>query len=189
MIRQALDRGMNFLDNCWDYNSGRSEIVMGKALRDGFRAPPPVAKPRVWWHWMNGNVTKDGIRRDLDWMKRMGIGGVDAIDASIDTPQVVKKRLVYMTPEWKDAFRYAAAITKRHGMELSIDSSPGWSGFGRSRSVIPNRSRPGAPSGERRATAGGLRATARGRDAGADATARPRGSGGSRRRRDAAPHP
>jgi aryl-alcohol dehydrogenase-like predicted oxidoreductase len=37
IIRTALDRGMNFLDNCWDYNDGQSEIRMGKALQDGYR--------------------------------------------------------------------------------------------------------------------------------------------------------
>jgi predicted aldo/keto reductase-like oxidoreductase len=37
IIRTALDRGMNFLDNCWDYNGGVSEVRMGKALRDGYR--------------------------------------------------------------------------------------------------------------------------------------------------------
>ena len=37
IIRTALDRGMNFLDNCWDYNGGVSEIRMGKALHDGYR--------------------------------------------------------------------------------------------------------------------------------------------------------
>lgn len=37
IIRSALDRGMNFLDNCWDYHDGLSEIRMGKALRDGYR--------------------------------------------------------------------------------------------------------------------------------------------------------
>ena len=37
IIRSALDRGMNFLDNCWDYHDGVSEIRMGKALRDGYR--------------------------------------------------------------------------------------------------------------------------------------------------------
>src|SRR3984957_12431826 len=37
LIRAALDRGMNFLDNCWDYNGGVSEIRMGKALRGGYR--------------------------------------------------------------------------------------------------------------------------------------------------------
>ena len=99
-------------------------------LVQGFRAPPQIAKPRVWWHWMNGNVTKDGIRKDLEWMKRVGIGGADAIDASIDTPQVVEHRFVYMTPEWKDAFRYAIGLGDKFGMEMTINSSPGWSETG-----------------------------------------------------------
>jgi aryl-alcohol dehydrogenase-like predicted oxidoreductase len=37
IIRTAIDRGINFLDNCWDYNDGASETRMGKALRDGYR--------------------------------------------------------------------------------------------------------------------------------------------------------
>src|ERR1700693_2784299 len=37
IIRTALDSGINFLDNCWDYNGGQSEVRMGKALRDGYR--------------------------------------------------------------------------------------------------------------------------------------------------------
>lgn len=37
LIRQSIDSGINFLDNCWDYNGGVSEIRMGKALRDGYR--------------------------------------------------------------------------------------------------------------------------------------------------------
>jgi predicted aldo/keto reductase-like oxidoreductase len=37
IVRTALDNGINFLDNCWDYNGGQSEIRMGKALRDGYR--------------------------------------------------------------------------------------------------------------------------------------------------------
>src|SRR5216684_899806 len=38
MVQRALDQGMNFLDNCWDYNGGESERRMGKALRDGYRS-------------------------------------------------------------------------------------------------------------------------------------------------------
>ena len=37
LVRTAIDRGITFMDNCWDYNSGESEIRMGKALRDGYR--------------------------------------------------------------------------------------------------------------------------------------------------------
>src|SRR5881227_1857132 len=37
IVRTAVDNGINFLDNCWDYNGGASEVRMGKALRDGYR--------------------------------------------------------------------------------------------------------------------------------------------------------
>src|ERR1035438_8002306 len=37
IVRKALDQGINFLDNCWDYNGGESELRMGKALREGHR--------------------------------------------------------------------------------------------------------------------------------------------------------
>src|SRR2546425_11328148 len=37
IVRSATDRGVNFLDNCWDYNDGASELRVGKALRDGYR--------------------------------------------------------------------------------------------------------------------------------------------------------
>jgi hypothetical protein len=96
----------------------------------GFVNPPNDARPRVWWHWMNGNVTKDGIQKDIEWMSRVGIGGLQNFDASLFTPQVVEKRLVYMTPEWKDAFRHAATLADKHGLELAIAASPGWSETG-----------------------------------------------------------
>jgi hypothetical protein len=99
-------------------------------LARGFKDPPDSAKPRVWWHWMNGNITKDGIKADLEWMKRVGIGGFQNFDAALDTPQVVKKRLVYMTPEWKDAFKYAATLADQLGLEMAIAGSPGWSETG-----------------------------------------------------------
>jgi aryl-alcohol dehydrogenase-like predicted oxidoreductase len=38
LIRQAIDRGITFMDNCWDYNDGISEVRMGQALRDGYRS-------------------------------------------------------------------------------------------------------------------------------------------------------
>jgi aryl-alcohol dehydrogenase-like predicted oxidoreductase len=38
IVRTAIDNGVNFMDNCWDYNNGQSEIRMGKALRDGYRS-------------------------------------------------------------------------------------------------------------------------------------------------------
>jgi len=99
-------------------------------LEKGFLNPPESAKPRVWWHWMNGNVTKEGIRADLEWMKRVGIGGFQNFDAALSTPQIVEKRLVYMTPEWKDAFLFATKLADSLGLEMAIAGSPGWSESG-----------------------------------------------------------
>lgn len=99
-------------------------------LVSGFASPPDGAKPRVWWHWMNGNITEEGIKLDLEWMHRAGLGGVTVFEGSIDTPQVVKDRLVYMTPAWKNAFRYATTTANQLGFEMAIASSPGWSATG-----------------------------------------------------------
>ncbi len=99
-------------------------------LAEGFKNPPNEARPRVWWHWMNGNISKDGIAKDLAWMKRIGIGGLQNFDANLQTPTIVDKRLVYMTPEWKDAFAFTAAEADRLGLELAIAASPGWSETG-----------------------------------------------------------
>ncbi|WP_346854570.1 glycosyl hydrolase [uncultured Draconibacterium sp.] len=99
-------------------------------LYNEFQNPPNSARPRVWWHWMNGNVTKDGIRKDLLWMHRSGIGGFQNFDAGMATPQVVDKRLTFMTPEWKDAFSYTTKLADSLGLEMAIAGSPGWSESG-----------------------------------------------------------
>jgi hypothetical protein len=44
-------------------------------LKTGFLKPSAGARPRVWWHWMNGNITPEGLQLDLEWMKRAGLGG------------------------------------------------------------------------------------------------------------------
>ena len=106
--------------------------VSGDALtlQDGFLNPPAGARPRVWWHWMNGNISKEGIKLDLEWMHRVGIAGFQNFDAALSTPQVVEKRLAYMTPEWKEAFKYATNLADQLGMEEAIAGSPGWSESG-----------------------------------------------------------
>ncbi|SEJ91345.1 alpha-L-rhamnosidase [Sphingobium sp. AP50] len=100
------------------------------ALLSDFQNPPSSARPRVWWHWMNGNVTKDGIDKDLSWLKGAGVGGVQNFDGSLDTPAVVDQRLPYMSSIWQDAFRHAVARAKADKLEFTIASSSGWSETG-----------------------------------------------------------
>ena len=109
---------------------GAGQTLASPSLEDGFAHPPAEARPRTWWHWMNGNVTADGVVKDLDWMARVGLGGVQNFDANLATPQVVERRLAYMTPEWKQVFRTAVDHAESLGLEFAIASSPGWSETG-----------------------------------------------------------
>jgi hypothetical protein len=102
----------------------------GDPLEQGFQNPPDSAKPRTWWHWTGGNVTKDGITKDLEWMKRVGIGGMHLADVSSGSGQTVDKKLAFGTPEWLDAVKHAASEADRLGLEMTIFSSPGWSETG-----------------------------------------------------------
>lgn len=96
-------------------------------LLEEFKNPPNESRPRVWWHWMNGNITKEGIQKDLDWMVRTGIGGFQNFDANLFTPVVVPKKLVFMEPDWKDAFKLTTELADEKGLEMAIAGSPGWS--------------------------------------------------------------
>ena len=97
-------------------------------LETQFMNPPQQARIRVWWHWMDSNITQEGIKADLDWMKRTGIAGVQQFDAGGDmmgASAPIVKRLPYMQDAWKDAFRYAVSYADSLGMEVAIASAPG----------------------------------------------------------------
>jgi len=100
------------------------------SLVEGFKEPPNIARPRVYWYWQNGNITKEGLTKDLEWMHRAGIGGVETFDVAVSTPNVVEPRLLYMQPGWKDAFHHALQVADRLGMKTTIGAAPGWSQTG-----------------------------------------------------------
>jgi hypothetical protein len=99
-------------------------------LAEGFQNPPQAARPRVWWHWMGGNVTAEGAALDLAWMKRVGIGGVHAFSGQLREQKVVDEPAPFMSPIWQDVFRRSLATLHDAGMELTIAGSPGWSQTG-----------------------------------------------------------
>jgi hypothetical protein len=117
-------------DNDLDHSSQISE------LKKAFNCPPLSACPRVWWHWMNGSVTHEGVRLDLEWMNRVGIGGVQNFEVSLelgsagDTSQPMVTPLRCLTPEWKLMVRYAVELANELDLEFAVASSAGWSESG-----------------------------------------------------------
>ena len=99
-------------------------------LAQGFVTPPESARPRTWWHWTNGNVTESGITKDLQWMKRVGIGGFQLVDVASGNGQVVEPKINFATPDWYHAVKHSAELAKQLDLEMSIFSCAGWSEAG-----------------------------------------------------------
>src|SRR5215510_4397428 len=73
IVRTAIDAGINFLDHCWDYQEGASEIRMGKALRDGYRA-------KAFLMTKIDGRSKESANRQLDEsLKRFGVDHIDLV--------------------------------------------------------------------------------------------------------------
>src|SRR6476661_9956761 len=73
IIRTAIDNGINFMDNCWDYNEGASEERMGEALQDGYRE-------RVFLMTkIDGRTKKDAAKQLDESLKRMQVDHIDLV--------------------------------------------------------------------------------------------------------------
>lgn len=98
-----------------------------QSLEDGFKAPPLRARPLVWYHMMNGNVTKEGVTCDFEALAAAGFGGVQMFDAGCDIPA---GPLQFNTPEWFELMRHAHKEAKRLGLEMGVANCSGWSSSG-----------------------------------------------------------
>ncbi len=96
-------------------------------LADGFKTPPPSARPQTWWHWMDGNVTKKGITADLEAMKQVGMGGAQMFSVSQDIPSGPVK---YGGTQWRAMTAFAVKEAARLGLELCLHNGDGWSSSG-----------------------------------------------------------
>ena len=101
--------------------------AFGLTLEEGFRSPPPQAKPHTWWHWMNGNVTKAGITADLEAMAAAGIGGAQIFDAGLSLPA---GPVGFCTEEWFECLEHADREARRLGLELCLANCSGWTSSG-----------------------------------------------------------
>ncbi|MEJ6979717.1 glycosyl hydrolase [Pedobacter sp. P351] len=96
-------------------------------LEKHFISPPESARPWVFYMWMNGNITKEGITKDLEAMKRMGIGGAICFNSAVGIP---RGPVDYAKEDWMDATVHAITEAQRLGIEFNLHNSPGYSGAG-----------------------------------------------------------
>jgi hypothetical protein len=97
------------------------------SLERDFFHPPKSARPWVYWFWMNGNVTSNGITADLEAMRRVGIGGVLLMDVDQGTPPGPVK---FGSPQWRRLFQHTCAEAHRLGLQVNMNNDAGWCGSG-----------------------------------------------------------
>lgn len=96
-------------------------------LAAGFDAPPRTARPQTFWHWMNGNVTREGITLDLEAMAKIGVSGAMIFDGSDYLPAGPAD---YLGPLWRELMTHAIKEGNRLGVAISMHNAPGWSSSG-----------------------------------------------------------
>jgi hypothetical protein len=109
-------------------------VTHADELESVFQHPPAAARPQVYWFWMGGNISSNGISRDLEALKTEGFGGTTmcsladvctpwaGIIADSPTPSVI----AYQSESWWNYVRYAAAESKRLGLEFGMHNCAGY---------------------------------------------------------------
>jgi len=94
---------------------------------DDVKQPPDAARPWVYCFWLEGNITREGIRADLAGMKEAGIGGLLFMDGDVGNPPGPER---FMSESWKDLFVFMVEEAARLGLEINLNNAPGWAGSG-----------------------------------------------------------
>jgi hypothetical protein len=97
------------------------------SLEKGFANPPPAARPWVYWFWLNGNITSNGITADLEAMKRVGVGGVLIMEVDQGAPS---GPAAFGQPGWRELFKHVCGEANRLGLEVNMNNDAGWCGSG-----------------------------------------------------------
>lgn len=111
--------------------AGASDTLMNSAssvseLARAFADPPESAKPNVFWYWMNGVVTREGITADLTAMAQAGFGRAILFSIGFGQGAAGMKTYPSLTPEWWDMFEFAIAEAGRVGMHITVGACDGW---------------------------------------------------------------
>ncbi len=105
-------------------SANKSEIAL---LRSGFSNPPASARPGVYWYFMDGNLSKEGMTADLESMKKAGIGYLIFLEVNVGIP---RGPIDYLSDEWLELFKHSVNECKRLGIAMTLGIGPGWTGSG-----------------------------------------------------------
>ena len=96
-------------------------------LKQHFVSPPSSSSPGVYWYFMDGNLSREGMTKDLESMKEAGISNLIFLEVGIGVP---RGPVDFMSEEWQDLFVHAVREAERLGIKILMGAGPGWCGSG-----------------------------------------------------------
>ena len=103
----------------------------GKADEVSFLAPSKVYHPETWFHFIGGNVSKEGITRDPEAIAKAGFSGIHLFHGQFGGPWPgVQPQITSLSPNWDDAVKHTATECRRLGLNFFMNNCPGWATSG-----------------------------------------------------------
>ncbi|WP_183567306.1 glycosyl hydrolase [Mucilaginibacter sp. SP1R1] len=99
-----------------------------ESLYSGFITPPDSIQTSVYWYWISDNISKEGVIKDLESMKKVGINR--AFIGNIGTPETAYGKVKLFSVAWWDILHTALKTATKLGIQIGIFNSPGWSQSG-----------------------------------------------------------
>jgi hypothetical protein len=96
-------------------------------LSEEFKSPPESSKPGVYWYFIDGNLSREEMTKDLESMKEVGISNLIFLEVGIGVP---RGPVDFMSEEWQDLYVHAVREAERLGIKILLGAGPGWCGSG-----------------------------------------------------------
>lgn len=109
---------------CCISNSSFAQI---DRIKSGFVKPADLYKPGVYWYFMDGNMNAETITKDLESMKKAGLGNLIFLEVNVGVP---RGRIGFLSEQWITLFAHAEKEARRLGIEITLGIGPGWTGSG-----------------------------------------------------------
>lgn len=90
-------------------------------LKDSFKNPPESSNPGVYWYFMDGNLNREEMTRDLESMKEAGINNLIFLEVGIGVP---RGSVDFMSEEWQDLYVHAVREAERLGIRILLGAGP-----------------------------------------------------------------
>ena len=117
--------GIFWFTNC--QTSKKPNETGNDQLKEAFKNPPETSKPGVYWYFMDGNLSREEMTKDLESMKEVGINNLIFLEVGIGVP---RGPVDFMSEEWQELFVHAVRESERLGIKILLGAGPGWCGSG-----------------------------------------------------------